>query len=461
MLNSAQNVILDSILVKNNNATFGTMINVKTSTTISLTRSTFENNYCSNDACALSVKQSEKIEIDSCIFFSRLLNSKSASMQSAVEISGKYVNFNRSVFYGISANVMEGISIRNITFQNVSYVCPKNHYFQTSLSNIEFKDFQTLISGSRNRSSIIFKCLSCPLYHYRVFSSYTLGKSIESNHLVNIQNDVCLRCPPGGVCKGKTVVAHVNHWGYLNQNELTFVQCLIGHCCQTAPCFSYDTCNEGREGRLCTACKNNYRLSMAHYNCIAEEKCVNEWPYTTVILTGLFYIAMILIKIDFLNLLHFLYINVAHGYSKRWKERNLLKRKNNRNDFNLESIAESSQLPDSEISDIKINSVPKETSLKDWLGPFDSVELFHILIYHIQDARLFEIRFPGMPNSALSLGEFKDKIVSFVRLDSLALANQLACLPEESTQLTKLLVLSSCLKSVFFPFNFVKIILHP
>ena len=52
-----------------------------------------------------------------------------------------------------------------------------------------------------------------------------------------------------------------------------------------------------------------------------------------------------------------------------------------------------------------------------------------------------------MPSSAFSTGEYKNRIMSLIRLDSLVFANQKACLPPEVTQVTKLLI-----KISVFPF---------
>ncbi len=90
------------------------------------------------------------------------------------------------------------------------------------------------------------------------------------------------------------------------------------------------------------------------------------------------------------------------------------------------------------IEETSIHSI--EDSARFWQIPCDSVEIFHIIVFHLQDTHLFQIRFPGMPGSFFSLGGYIDKIISFARLDSLAFTNRFACLAQGSTPVTKLLV---------------------
>ncbi len=37
--------------------------------------------------------------------------------------------------------------------------------------------------------------------------------------------------------------------------------------------------------------------------------------------------------------------------------------------------------------------------INEWRIPFDHIEIFHVLVFHLQDASLFQIRFPGMQGS--------------------------------------------------------------
>ncbi len=77
-----------------------------------------------------------------------------------------------------------------------------------------------------------------------------------------------------------------------------------------------------------------------------------------------------------------------------------------------------------------------------WQIPFDHVEIFHVLVFHFQDTRLFKITLPGMPSSYIPLDKYGDAVLSVFKFDTLAMGSG-ACFPSGWTQLNKLLVKTS------------------
>ncbi len=283
------------------------------------------------------------------------------------------------------------------------------------------------------------------------------------------ENDICYECPPGGVCRDKAAVADVNYWGFVDQGKLNFVLCSIGHCCQAAPCSSYDTCNEGHVGRLCTSCRDGYRLSLVNDDCVVEGKCLDGGILVVIIVTGIVYIAILLVKVELLNILQLVYLKIYMCYKRRNERRMTDQLQKCKDMASKGSVAEQSgETEDSDLASamkgyspppkIKSDTIATESSAILWQIPFDSVEIFHIIVFHLQDTRLFEIRFPAMPTSVFSIGDYKDRIVSLLRLESFSFANQYACLPKEMTQVSKLFIKISAIPfmiTMFFVFVFL------
>ncbi len=445
----AHNIFIDSNSIKNNIATFGKMIDVKESRKFAVVRSDFANNYCSGVPCAVSVMKSEEIVIESCSFASKLLNeSDSQSVHSAVEVDSKYVTIKKSTFFEIEGNVLKGLADDGIFLENISSSCPENHYFERVFTGIDSdivtnRDRKMSALELQDESSVVLNCAPCAKNHYRIgISTYSLERDVQENNVMSTQSDVCFKCPPGGICKDKSIVADVNYWGFIDGNKLSFVFCTAGHCCQNAPCPSYDTCNEGREGRLCTSCIDGRLLGIVSDDCVLVENCVEGWLYAVVIVTGIVYIGILLIKVESLNVLQMVYRKVTERCNRKGERYKMefgspaIEEKGNglKNGFN----------EDASNGDVKTEP-PQYVEIepqveKNWIIPCDTVEIFHIIVFHLQDTALFQIRFPGMPAPAYSLGEYKDKIVSLARLDSLAFSNSQACLPEGVTELTKLFI---------------------
>ena len=283
-------------------------------------------------------------------------------------------------------------------------------------------------------------------------SIYSFKKYSETSQLVSRQSDVCFKCPPGGVCKEKTIVADVNYWGFVDGHIVSFVFCSIGHCCPSAPCASYDACNEGREGKLCTSCKNGYQLSVASDECVLSVDCVEGWIYAVIIVTGLIYVGILLIKVESLSVLEMIYMKVIKSCNGKGQMKSTTHCMQNVNHLSVKykesgfvdgekgGQHQNENVPNLKINDIHNGGKQELNSGTTWQIPCDSVEIFHIIVFHLQDTRLFQVRFPDMPTSAFTLGEYKDKIVSFARLDSLAFTNQQACLPDGMTEVTKLFI---------------------
>ncbi len=454
-IKKGDSILIDSTSVSNNIANFGLMVDIKQSGKITVIRSDFVDNYCSGVPCFLSVTQSEEIEIDSCSFSSSLISERFAqSINSAIDVDGKFVSISKSNFFEIEGIILKGLALDGMFLHNISNSCPENYYFQRAFTGVspdivENQDDQMSVLELGNGSSVGLHCTPCAENHYRIgVSIYSLETDIQNNDLLTSLNDVCHKCPPGGVCEDRTVIADVNHWGFVQGNKLDFVFCGAGHCCQEAPCPSYDTCNEGREGQLCTSCQEGYLLGLVNDNCALPEDCVEGQIYIAILVTGLIYIIILLVKVEFLNVSRMVYLKVITACNRRKGKMPLYNPSTNDRDVLSDKHIEMGPAEkgtgnlNENGSNLKVKALPPvaEPTGRSWFIPCDTVEIFHVVVFHVQDTGLFQVRFPGMPPPAFTLGEYKDKVVEFVRLDSMGFSNQQACIPEGRTQLSKLFI---------------------
>ncbi len=86
------------------------------------------------------------------------------------------------------------------------------------------------------------------------------------------------------------------------------------------------------------------------------------------------------------------------------------------------------------------------------------MEIFHILVFHFQDTRLFKIRLPEMPNPSIQLDRYGETILSLFKFDTLAMGSG-ACFPPGWTQLDKLLVKASIIPRMILVLLFCMLII--
>ncbi len=459
-INSAEQVVLDETMAEGNKALFGKMIEIKKSKKTSVMLSHFKDNFCSGAPCYLSVEKGDHIQIEDCSFLSTEYNDNDIGGSSiAINLKGENILVKRSLLIGIPGILLNIFSAQNLYLRNVSSLCPRNHFFEREITYMmspassDTNELQTTGFGIANESSLIVKCILCAANHYKIgTSSYSLTESAKPNRKDG--DDECYRCPPGGICEEHTVVADTNYWGFMQGNELFFEFCLDGFCCQSSPCASYDSCNVGREGRLCTSCKEDYKLGVVSNECLPKDRCVDGWVSVVILATGAAYIGFLLIKVEILNV----YKELSEFLNRCRNKCRGRKHLDNANNVAINIIREmemekaarngenSSSMSAKHVSFSNLqykSGTTRKSNDQSWQIPFDNVEVFHIIVFHLQDTSLFQIRLPTMPNSAFSLDEYKNKIVSLFRLESLALANQMACFQTEATQVIKLLIKTS------------------
>ncbi len=450
-ISNAHHVILNRLHVKNNDVTIGSMIMIKNTINTTVLSSYFQDNLCSKLPCAVSVQKSDNVKINHLFLINDIpttnMVSQSEDYQGALDIDGGSIALDNVHFEGVPGFLYKGVSVDSLLFRNVSYECPESYIHRTVVTNTNPHSVQLSPYHLENDTSLTLQCMQCPENYYRLaLPSLTL---LEISDLYDPNADgTCYKCPSGGICDGRSVVAYPNYWGFVDKGRLKFVFCSEGLCCQLGACITYNGCNEGRESDLCTSCKSGFQLSIVSNNCIQKEKCAEGWLYGIMAISGLVYVGFLVAKVEVMNILHQVYFIAmkckgqmkAHkNINKTSKYTSNVKPKGMELDFQTPADKSSQGNMSFGKSDILLS--PKD--VREWSVPFDHVEIFHVLVFHLQDASLFQIRFPGMESSSVQLEEFKEELISIVRLNSLTFWNQFTCFPSGWTQLNKILFESS------------------
>ncbi len=460
-ISNAEQVLLNELLVENNNVNIGSMIMIKDSINTTVLSSLFQDNLCSELPCALSAEKSDNVKINDLLFINALqstsITTQSEDYRGILDIDAKNIAFENVLFERIPGYVYQGVTEERLFLKNVSYECPESYIYRSEVTNMNPVSTQLSPHYLENYTTLALQCMQCPENYYRfALPSLTF---MEISELFDQNADgECYKCPSGGICNGHSVVSYPNYWGFVDKGRLKFVFCSEGFCCQLGACITYNGCNEGREGDLCTSCQSDFQLSIVSNNCIQKEQCAEGWLYGIMAVSGLVYVGFLLAKVEVINVLHQIYF--AAMKCKRQMIAQINKKRTSKYaitvrpqgiELDFQDPADNSSQGPVSIGKSEIPFSPDvPEDFNEWRVPFDHTEIFHILVFHLQDASLFQIRFPGMLTSALKLEKFKEKLISIVRLNSLTFWNQFTCFPSGWTELNKILFETSIILVMIF-----------
>ncbi len=104
--------------------------------------------------------------------------------------------------------------------------------------------------------------------------------------------DQCVSCPYGGFCPAGSIIARPHFWGYQVGQNVEFVSCPIGYCCDvvSTACSVLDTCAQHRQGRLCGGCKAGYTETLITTKCVPDSQCDDDWLWTVFAVSAFVYI---------------------------------------------------------------------------------------------------------------------------------------------------------------------------
>ena len=193
--------------------------------------------------------------------------------------------------------------------------------------------------------------------------------------LAKSQTNTCYRCPIGGRCENGIPSAMPRYWGYQVGDKIIFIHCPVGYCCQKLPCTMFNSCNIGRNGPICSDCALNFSIDLASgIQCRSKEICSSDLFWIFGILTVLGFTLFFFSGGDIYSLYKFvkmtiqktkLYNSKVNTHIVNMEEREKYKTNNHRNrvfKFQFQKA--------------------ERTSFSD---------LWPIIVYHIQDARIFHV----------------------------------------------------------------------
>ncbi len=90
---------------------------------------------------------------------------------------------------------------------------------------------------------------------------------------------VCRDCPRGADCTSG-LSSLPDYWGYKTRDDqIAFVRCPTGYCCQALYCSGLKSCEDNREGVLCGRCKIGYAEAFLSQECVVNSDCINSLSF--------------------------------------------------------------------------------------------------------------------------------------------------------------------------------------
>eukprot|EP00112_Aurelia_sp_Birch-Aquarium-sp1_P015137 Seg3327.2 transcript_id=Seg3327.2/GoldUCD/mRNA.D3Y31 product="hypothetical protein" protein_id=Seg3327.2/GoldUCD/D3Y31 len=115
-----------------------------------------------------------------------------------------------------------------------------------------------------------FYCDLCPP------DFYSLQESTLKNS--TLTGTKCRRCQSGAKCRSGVIRAKDNFWGYKEMSmndsiDINFIQLPRGYGCSGKECVTYDVCAPHRIGTLCGTCENGYSETLLSAKCVSNTEC--------------------------------------------------------------------------------------------------------------------------------------------------------------------------------------------
>ena len=314
----------------------------------------------------------------------------------------------------ISSNFILETSLNHIDTEIVDIILINSTFIITgSLSFYLNKDFAAknvliecftsqMAHRTKGKSSIIYGCnAKCEGKSEYSLERGTLNISEELDYFNDAlkfsffvepklipNNPTCLPCPLGANCEG-TIQTLPNYWGYVTTGfNVSLARCPDGYCCQgNETCEGINSCNTGRTGTLCGTCKQNLTEALFTPKCVLAESCRSGIVITLFISAALVY-TLVLLTFDTIK--HKLTYLFKKGYK----------------------ICKGKIHKDKGIGKCIPGKKPVEDDEKEQSG----LKYIQILLYFVQDSKLFTIYLPEMntktDNIVVKFLEFSPEILS-------------------------------------------------
>lgn len=180
--------------------------------------------------------------------------------------------------------------------QQSTFICPKGSIlFQKNLPVLG--DKEESLSTEQDFFMFAVICLKCPLDHYNLDASFL--RNMTGN------NQICHKCSLGGLCESGIIRPKSNFWGYRKNGTSTvnFIQLAEGYGCDKKQCRQFDSCANGRRGKLCGTCKRGLTESMLSPTCISNSLCDFTTFWALAGLLFLMYLVFFIYKKEIVSIL--------------------------------------------------------------------------------------------------------------------------------------------------------------
>ena len=189
---------------------------------------------------------------------------------------------------------------------------------------------------------------------------------LSVHHKFQIEETKCHVCLLGGRCHSGRVMALNDNWGYKKGTEIVFIKCKSGYSCPHLECMTFSSCAENRIGTVCSKCIDNSLLGLKTDTCYPKGKCKSNLVWPIMFINAMVFAILILFKNDFGAKIHLVL--------KRFMRYRRCK-------VSIANI-------DNEES-YKTNDNIEDGSLLSRLLLIYYHGFWYIVIYHMQDAKLF------------------------------------------------------------------------
>ena len=271
---------------------FGGAIYIETKTTVAVTNSTFINNTCSGFGGTIFSRG--KFSCVNCeftgaseILIRPLLGDilYATAGLTLINTTWKSTVMNeipKSLIWHPGSPTVErwGINVSGY----FEALCPEGHNISHS----------GIVREQSSVSRIAMSCKPCPRNEYSLTSG-ALNVRQSGGVIFESQKTIaeCHHCKYGGVCEKGSIRPQANYYGYRTgsmEDEVRFIPCPIGYCCQGDSCRKYNSCQNHREGLLCGKCKTGMSENLINSNCANPRECNDHWFWIFYLPLGILYV---------------------------------------------------------------------------------------------------------------------------------------------------------------------------
>ena len=216
---------------------------------------------------------------------------KSTSMETVFEVNVDIleISFVKMTSMVSIAYHLEAFVNKFAEFLHILFKCPLDTYMDKAHS------FVSIV----HQFHIYYKCTRCAHKFYTLASSkYSVTHWKIQGQETDVAENKCHQCPFHAICENGKIHVLSSYWGYKSKYQVIVMSCPPDYCCRGTTCTSYNTCNNHRQGLLCSQCISNYSVSLKNSKCLPTKNCNSFFVAMYLIFNILGYSFYLLFKTD-------------------------------------------------------------------------------------------------------------------------------------------------------------------